>query len=78
MNFCLTSIAPGSVRGRVLGGLTTSFFLGQFLSPLASQPLNKAVGLKLTYGYAGAVMAVLAAIAFVFLTSSWNGLRRDR
>jgi MFS family permease len=67
MNFCLTSIAPGDLRGRVLGGLTTSFFLGQFLSPLASQPLSHAVGLKTTYGYAGAVMAALAVGALVFL-----------
>jgi MFS family permease len=67
MNFCLTSIAPGLLRGRVLGGLTTSFFLGQFLSPLASQPLSQAVGLKATYGYAGAVMAVMAVATLVFL-----------
>jgi MFS family permease len=67
MNFCLTSIAPGAIRGRILGGLTTSFFLGQFLSPLASQPLSQAVGLKATYGYAGAVMAILTATALIFL-----------
>ena len=67
MNFCLTSITPGATRGRVLGGLTTSFFLGQFLSPLVSQPLSQLVGLGTTYGLAGAVMAILAVAAMVFL-----------
>ncbi|WP_246216035.1 MFS transporter [Microvirga makkahensis] len=32
------TLAPPSVRGGVAGGLTASILLGQFLSPLASQP----------------------------------------
>ena len=67
MNFCLTSITPSAARGRVLSGLTTSFFLGQFLSPLVSQPLNELIGIGPTYGLAGILMAILAAIALVFL-----------
>jgi len=71
MNLCLTLIAPDSVRGRVLGGITTSFFLGQFLSPLVSQPLSQLTGLKVTYGVAGGVMLLLAAIAAV-VTNRWR------
>jgi MFS family permease len=67
MNFCLTSIAPGAARGRVLGGLTTSFFLGQFLSPLVSQPLTQVVGIAGTYRTAGIVMGIMAIAALVFL-----------
>lgn len=67
MNFCLTSIAPGTARGRVLGGLTTSFFLGQFLSPVVSQPLTQVVGLAGTYRTAGIVMGIMAIAALVFL-----------
>jgi MFS family permease len=67
MNFCLTSIAPSFLRGRVLGGLTTSFFLGQFLSPLVSQPLSLTVGLQTTYGLAGVVMIVLTIGALISL-----------
>jgi MFS family permease len=67
MNFCLTSIAPNALRGRVLGGLTTSFFLGQFLSPLVSQPLSLKVGLQTTYGLAGLVMMGLTIAALVSL-----------
>jgi len=71
MNLCLTLIAPDSVRGRVLGGITTSFFLGQFLSPLVSQPLSQLIGLKVTYGVAGGVMLLLAAITAV-VTNRWR------
>ena len=70
MNFCLTSIAPGAARGRVLGGLTTSFFLGQFLSPLVSQPLTNFVGIAGTYRTAGIVMGIMAIAALVFLMRS--------
>jgi MFS family permease len=63
MNVCLTSVTPGNLRGRVLGGLTTAFFLGQFVSPIISQPLSTAIGLDLTYRLAGGVMLVMVAIA---------------
>lgn len=68
MNFCLTSVTPGTARGRVLGGLTTSFFLGQFLSPLISQPLSQQIGLAKTYGVGGAIMMVMALIAAGLVT----------
>ncbi|HEY9658136.1 MAG TPA: MFS transporter [Allocoleopsis sp.] len=63
MNVCLTSVTPGSLRGRVLGGLTTAFFLGQFVSPILSQPLSSVVGLDMTYRLAGGLMLVMGAIA---------------
>lgn len=63
MNVCLTSVTPGSLRGRVLGGLTTAFFLGQFVSPILSQPLSSVVGLNGTYRLAGGLMAAMGAIA---------------
>jgi MFS family permease len=63
MNVCLTSVTPGSLRGRVLGGLTTAFFLGQFVSPILSQPLSSAVGLDVTYRLAGGLMLAMGAIA---------------
>jgi MFS family permease len=63
MNVCLTSVTPGNLRGRVLGGLTTAFFLGQFISPILSQPLSGTVGLDVTYRAAGGLMAWMGAIA---------------
>ncbi|MEP1078572.1 MFS transporter [Leptolyngbya sp. PL-A3] len=66
INVCLTSVAPASFRGRVLGGLTTAFFLGQFVSPILSQPLSSVVGLDVTYRLAGGLMAAMGAIALGF------------
>ncbi|HEY9825724.1 MAG TPA: MFS transporter, partial [Stenomitos sp.] len=63
MNVCLTSVTPGTLRGRVLGGLTTAFFLGQFVSPILSQPLSNVVGLDMTYRLAGGLMAAMGVFA---------------
>jgi MFS family permease len=67
MNFYLTSIAPDNLRGRVLSGITTAFFLGQFLSPLLSQPLSKSIGLGSTYGVAALVMLCLTGAVMLLL-----------
>jgi MFS family permease len=63
MNVCLTSAVPSNLRGRVLGGLTTAFFFGQFVSPILSQPLSGAVGLDGTYRLAGGLLVGMGAIA---------------
>ncbi|WP_404384186.1 MFS transporter [Caenispirillum salinarum] len=55
----LLARVPPAMRGRALGGLTTSLFLGQFVSPLASQPVVAAFG----PGTAFTVVAALAAAA---------------
>lgn len=67
MNVCLTSVVPSMSRGKVLGGLTTAFFLGQFTSPIISQPLSQAIGLSATYGYAAKLVFIFAFIAFVVM-----------
>ncbi|MBW4602898.1 MAG: MFS transporter [Calothrix sp. FI2-JRJ7] len=67
MNFCLISVTPDTMRGKILSGVTTSLFLGQFISPLLSQPLSAKVGLANTYASAGGFMFVLAVIALITL-----------
>jgi dipeptide/tripeptide permease len=67
MNLCLVSVTPDAMRGTILGGVTTSIFLGQFLSPLVSQPLSKMVGLETTYGLAGVLMLILMIVTFAIL-----------
>jgi MFS family permease len=67
MNFCLTSVTPDAMRGKILSGVTTSLFLGQFLSPVLSQPVSGRIGLASTYASAGVFMLVLAAIALITL-----------
>lgn len=60
MNVWLSASVPDAVRGRALGGLSTSMFLGQFLSPVVSQPISQNFGLGTTYALCGGLLLVLA------------------
>lgn len=73
LNVWLASIIPDSLRGRALGGLTSFFFLGQFLSPIVSQPVTNLVGLGNTYIFTGVALLVVALIFLGFKKSikSW-------
>lgn len=51
------------LRGRIIGGLTMSYFLGQFLSPIITEPLNRAVGLGDAYLVVGGAL-LLGALPF--------------
>lgn len=62
MNVWLNAKTPPVARGRVLGGLTTCMFLGQFCSPIFSQPIAQKIGLGMTYGAAGMMMLALAIL----------------
>ena len=54
------AIAPPSARGRIAGGLTASIFLGQFLSPLITQPWIGSFGYAATFRDMGILLAVAA------------------
>ncbi len=58
----VASIAPAAVRGRAVGGLNTALFLGQFLTPILTQPIVEQVGVASTFGVAGGVSLLLAAV----------------
>lgn len=66
-NVWATSVAPAAARGRALGGLTAALFLGQFLSPLAVQPLTAASSLGMTFVIVGLV-SVGIAVCFLVIT----------
>jgi MFS family permease len=70
LNLCLTTITPEMLRGRVVSGITSAFFLGQFLSPFVSQPLSKIVGLAAAYSWAAGLMFILSSIALFMLRRS--------
>ena len=61
----LVSTVPAAVRGRAVGGLTTALFLGQFMSPIFSQPVIRQFGLAGAFGVAGIVALLLAAVFVV-------------
>ena len=65
----LATIVPGYLRGRALGGLTTFIFLGQFLSPILSQPAIKNVGLSNTY-ILGSILLLQMAITLLVVKVS--------
>lgn len=65
----LTTTVPGVLRGRALGGLTTFIFLGQFLSPLITQPISEQIGLGNTYLLSGGLLLCLALIFWQSKTS---------
>lgn len=49
-------------RGRALGWVSSMIFLGQFLSPILSQPIIERVSLAITYEIAGVVMLLLTVV----------------
>lgn len=65
-------MAPPLMRARITGLITSSMFLGHFVSPIASQPIIDArgyAGLYLTVGACFAVMACIAVVVLVALRS---------
>jgi MFS family permease len=61
----LMAETPPKLRGRVVGGMTTFAFLGQFLSPVAVRPLIERFGLDGAFFYVGLglLAGALAALA---------------
>lgn len=58
----IMSFTPPPLRGRVFGGASTFFFLGQFASPLATAPSIARFGLGPTYAIAGGLALVLGTV----------------
>jgi MFS family permease len=63
----LAEVTPPALRGRAVGGMTSAIFLGQFFSPIFTQPLVQQVGIAGTFGIAGGI-SLLIAVVFVALT----------
>ena len=77
MSVWLSNAVPDAMRGRALGGLSTAMFLGQFLSPIVTQPLTKNIGLGGTYALTGGGL-VLVALGFAIFKSQVRNLTRSR
>lgn len=65
INVWLTSEVPVNIRGRALGGLTTAIFLGQFISPVAGQPILVKLGLEPLFWIAGILLLIVALVLVV-------------
>jgi MFS family permease len=77
MSVWLSSAVPDTMRGRALGGLSTSMFLGQFLSPIVTQPITKSLGLGGVYAFVGGALVVVA-LGFAIFKSQVRNLTRSR
>jgi MFS family permease len=65
MSLWLADATPAALRGRVLGGLTTTVFLGIFLSPIVGQPVGAAIGFRRLCLSGGALLLVMASLFWV-------------
>ena len=59
----LASLTPAELRGKAVGLLTSAIFLGQFFSPIITQPFIERIGLSGTFAVASAV-ALLITLLF--------------
>ena len=66
-NLWLLTVIPAATRGRAVGYLTTAVFLGQFLSPIAIQPIASQAGFSAAFSVAGVISLLLGG---VFLAST--------
>ncbi len=71
LNLWVVAVTPEAFRGRVVGALGAAIFLGQFFSPVITEPLRGGTGLDRLYEGAGAFLLVGALIL-----TSWNFMRK--
>jgi MFS family permease len=69
-NVWIVTLSPESMRGRIVGGLTTAVFIGQFISPFFIQPILEHTGagqifLIAALGMSGIALAYLGFAFFV-------------
>ncbi|MEV6276733.1 MFS transporter [Nocardia sp. NPDC051832] len=69
LNLRLSDLAPAAHRGRILSGLVTGIFLGQFLSPLIVQPLIRTTDIGGAFLWTGLAMTTAAALTVPLLKS---------
>ena len=77
INLWLLSVIPAAARGRAVGGLTTAIFLGQFLSPIAIQPIVSREGFSGAFALAG-VIALIFGLTFLAVIGIRSARRSPR
>jgi MFS family permease len=75
LNVWLVNSAPAGARGRLVSGLTTAFFMGQFLSPIAAQPVVDRSGTSGIFLLSAAILLLLA-LAFFLVQRRHAGRRK--
>lgn len=79
-NVWLMGLAPPEKRGRLMGGLSMAIFLGQFASPLVTEPVEEAYqSLSATFLVAAGVLGI-GALGYLLLAivQKQNALRKPK
>lgn len=71
----LTELTPAGLRGRIMGGLTASLFIGQFLSPIVVQPLVANYNLATLFAVASALQLIFAILFWLMSGSNFQKVR---
>ena len=58
----VTTLAPAHLRGRLLGMMTASMYLGQFFSPILVEPVVGLAGLSGAFAVAAGAALLVAAL----------------
>jgi len=64
INLWVNTVSPEAYRGRAIGGLTTSHFLGRFFSPFIAQPLTDQFGLSSTFGIVSVFLLIFGTVIY--------------
>ena len=62
MRLWVISIAEPALRGRSVGVITSSLYLGQFLSPVFAQPIVGVYGITILYSIIGVITMIIALL----------------
>jgi len=65
INVWLLSLVEANKRGRAIGMLTSSFFLGQFFSPIIFEPVVSSIGIQGLFFYVSLLSFLIAFILFL-------------
>jgi MFS family permease len=76
-NLWLLTVIPAATRGRAVGYLTTAVFLGQFLSPIAIQPIASRAGFSAAFSVTG-VIALFLGLTFLSVIGIQSARRSPR
>jgi MFS family permease len=64
-NAWFLSLVPAHKRGKAAGILTSSFFLGQFASPILFEPIVSAYGIQMLFLLVSGVAISVAIVLFL-------------
>jgi len=62
----IVTLSPEPMRGRIVGGLTTAVFIGQFISPFFIQPIQENTAAGMIFFIAALAMSGIALAYLIF------------